>query len=185
VSTPDRREPHYTNDGSGRIYGVEVSAEAHTQSNGMFYLAYTLSRSERKDGPGQPYHIFEHDQTHILSLVASQPLGHGWEIGARFRLISGNPTTPVTGSIYDARSGVYVPSYGPVNSERNPLFHQLDLRVEKVWKLSPVTLAAYLDVLNVYNAQPRDGLRYSYDYSKSEAVGGMPLFPSLGLRGEL
>jgi len=185
VATPDRRSPGYENTGVGRIYGLETSFQARSAENALFYFAYTLSRSERKDRPGQDYRLFDRDQTHILSLVGSYPLGKGWEVGARFRLVSGNPTTPVVGSTYDARSGVYLPAYGAVNSERNPVFHQLDLRVEKVWKLSPVTLAAYLDVLNVYNAQPREGYRYSYDYTKREAVGGMPLFPSLGLRGEL
>ena len=91
----------------------------------------------------------------------------------------------VTGSVYDARAGVYVPRYGRLNSERDPLFHQLDVRVEKVWRPGPFLIAAYLDVQNVYNQQNREGVRYSYDYRESEEITGLPFFPNLGLRGEL
>ena len=71
------------------------------------------------------------------------------------------------------------------NSRRDPLFNQLDARVEKEWKLGPVKLATYLDVQNVYAAENPEGYRYSFDYSKREAVSGLALFPNLGLRGEL
>jgi hypothetical protein len=75
--------------------------------------------------------------------------------------------------------------YGAVNSTRNPAFHQLDLRLEKSWRIGVGSLATYLEVINAYNAENREGTSYSYDYSQSEAVGGLPIFPNLGLRGEL
>jgi TonB family protein len=184
VSTENGEDPKLENDGGGRIYGGELSAEAHWTKNGAAYLAYTLSRSERNEHGGA-YRLFDNDQTHILSLVGSQGLGKGWEVGARLRLVSGNPTTPITGATFDARSGVYVPQYGAVGSERNSMFQQLDLRVEKQFSAGPLKLAVYLDVQNVYNAKNYEGRRYSFDYSKSEAVSGLPVLPNLGLRGEL
>jgi TonB family protein len=180
----DGSSPHFVNGGSGRIYGAELSAEAHPDERTFGYLAYTLSRSERSDHGG-PYRLFDHDQTHILSAVASRKLGRGWEVGARFRLVSGDPYTPVTGSVFDARTGVYVPTYGPVNSERNALFQELDVRVEKAIKIGSFTLATYLDVQNVYNAKNPVGYTYNYDYSKREVARGLPLFPNFGIRGEL
>jgi hypothetical protein len=184
VGSADGSEPHFVNDGHGRIFGGELAAEARPDDATFAYLAYTLSRSERSDHGG-PYRLFDHDQTHILSLAVSRELGAGWELGTRFRLVSGNPTTPVTGSVFDARTGVYVPTHGPVNSDRNPMFHQLDVRVEKRFKIGAFTLAPYLDVQNAYNATNAAGYTYNYDYSKREAASGLPLFPNLGLRGEL
>ena len=184
VATPTRTAPFYTNDGAGRVYGSELSLKAHWASQGFGYLAYTLSRSERRDIEGG-YRLFDADQTHILSLTSSQGLGAGWEVGLRFRLISGNPMTPITGAIYDARTGLYTPTFGDTNSARNPTFHQLDLRVEKQFDLGQLKLATYVDVQNVYNAKNQEGIRYSYDYKESEVVTGLPLFPSIGLRGEL
>jgi len=184
VGTPGGVEPHFINDGEGRIYGAEISAEYHPGPGTFAYLAYTLSRSERRDGNG-PYRLFDHDEPHVLSLAASQNLGRGWTVGGRFRLISGDPTTQVVGSVFDARSGIYVPKYGPVNGQRDPAFQELDLRLEKKWRIGTGSLSAYLDVLNVYNAKNPQGYRYSFDFSKKEPVSGLGLFPNLGLKGEL
>jgi TonB dependent receptor/TonB-dependent Receptor Plug Domain len=184
IGTENREAPLFVNQGQGRIYGGELSGEAHWTNNGFAYLAYTLSRSERRREGGQ-FRLFDQDQTHVLSLAASQGLGRGWSVGMRFRLVSGNPTTPITGATYDVRTGVYLPVYAATNSRRDPLFNQLDARVEKEWKLGPAKLATYLDVQNVYAAKNPEGYRYSFDYSKREAVSGLALFPNLGLRGEL
>ncbi len=184
VATAGGRPPRFVNAGQGRIVGGELSAEITPQEGTFGYAAYTLSRSERRDLDGR-WRLFDQDQTHILTLAAGHDLGAGWELGARFRLVSGNPTTPVVDSVYDARSGVYVPVYGPVNSERDPMFHQLDVRVEKQFRIGTGSLAVYLDAQNVYNAENQEGVRYSYDYREKEAVSGLPFFPNLGLRGEL
>jgi len=184
VGTPNGVEPHFINDGEGRIYGAELSTEFRPSPNTFGFLAYTLSRSERRDGNGA-YRLFDHDQPHILSLALGQNLGRGWSVGGRFRFVSGDPSTAVVGSVFDARSGLYVPTYGPVNGERDPAFQQLDLRVEKKWTVGTGGLSVYLDVLNVYNAKNPQGYRYSYDFSRKEAVPGMGVFPNLGLKGEL
>jgi TonB family protein len=183
IGTPSREAPYFVNEGSGRIYGAEFSGRARLD-DGFAELAYTISRSERREFEN-PYRLFDQDQTHILVLAAEHGLGGGFRLGARYRLVSGNPTTPVEGSVYDATTGIYVPRYGATNSERAPLFHQLDVRFEKEWQVGPVELAAYIDVQNAYNAENPQGYRYSYDYSEKEAVTGLPIFPNLGLRGEL
>jgi hypothetical protein len=184
IGTENREAPQFLNQGQGRIFGGELSGEAHWRSDGFAYLAYTVSRSERRR-EGGAWRLFDSDQTHVLSLAASQGLGRGWNVGLRFRYVTGNPTTPITGATYDVRTGVYLPTYGATNSRRDTPFHQLDARVEKVWTVGPAKVAAYLDVQNVYVAQNQEGYRYSFDYSKREAVTGVQLFPNLGLRGEL
>ena len=184
VGTPGNVAPHFVNGGSGRIFGAEASLELRPSARTFAYAAYSISRSERRAPEGR-WRLFDHDQTHVLSAVASQDLGAGWSLGGRFRLVSGDPTTPVTGAVYDARVDQYRPTYGAQNSERRPAFHQLDVRVEKEWRLAPLKLAAYVEVLNAYNAKNQEGTRYSYDYSRSEGVSGLPILPNIGLRGEL
>jgi hypothetical protein len=46
-------------------------------------------------------------------------------------------------------------------------------------------LTAYLEVMNVYNQQNQEALRYSFDYQESTSVSGLPFFPNLGVRGAL
>ncbi len=183
VGTPGGAPPFFTNDGEGRIYGAEVSAELNHGSH-FGYLAYTLSRSERRDR-AEAWRLFDYDQTHVLSLVYNYDFGSGWSAGARFRLVTGNPETPVLGGVYDANSDLYRAVYGPINSERASAFHQLDVRGEKEWKFQDWSLTAYLELLNAYNAQNVEGTSYSFDYTKREDATGLPIFPNLGIRGEL
>jgi hypothetical protein len=172
------------NGGIGRIYGLEVLARLNPTGRRFGFVSYTLSRSERNDH-GEGWRLFDYDQTHILTIAGGSRLPRGWELGATFRLVSGNPNTPVTGAVYDANADYYAPVFGAVNSARDPLFHQLNVRVEKAWRFRAWQLAAYLDVQNVYNHRSQEGLQWSYDYARSAPVAGLPVLPSLGVRGEL
>jgi TonB family protein len=171
------------NAGVGRIYGLEVLVRKELTDRLFGWIAYTLSRSERVDRPGYATRLFDFDQTHNLTIVASYQLPRGWQLGARLRLISGNPDTPVLGARYLNATDAYLPIYGATNSARLPLFHQLDVRIDKVWTFDNWNLDLYLDVLNTYNHRSIEGTQYSYDYSQSAYIGGLPFFPSLGLKG--
>jgi hypothetical protein len=72
-----------------------------------------------------------------------------------------------------------------VNSLRNPLFHQLDLRIQKEWLFDKWKLALFLDIRNAYNRQNQEGLIYNFDFSQNTPLLGLPIIPSLGLRGTL
>ncbi len=188
VSETERGEPpFFTNAGIGRIYGMEIGVRYRPQDERWVgQLAYTLSRSERRDRPEAPWRLFDFDQTHVLSAVLEWRPGRGWRLGGAFRYVTGNPYTPIVGAIYDGRSDLYLPLYGDANSARNPAFHRLDLRVEKTWRLGRrARLTLYLDVQNAYNAVNPEGVLYSYDYRASTPVRGLPILPSLGIRGEL
>jgi hypothetical protein len=153
-------------------------------------MAYTLSRSVRQDSPGEEEYLFQYDQTHNLIILGSYRFGRGWEFGARFRLVSGPLETPVAArpslpAIYSADAGTYVPLQGKPFTDRLPVFHQLDLRVDKRWQFRAWALSAYLDVQNVYNHAAAEGYVYSFDYSKRGYQTGVPIIPSIGLRGEL
>jgi TonB family protein len=169
--------------GTGRIYGVEVAGRWQPGGPISGFLSYTLSRSERNDTG--TWRLFDYDQTHILTVSSSVKLGRGWEVGGTFRLVSGNPETPVTGSVYDADIDSYRPLYGATNSTRSSMFHRLDLRVEKQFHVAGHPWAGYLDLQNAYNHANREGTDYSFDYRKESDIPGLPLIPSLGIKGEI
>jgi hypothetical protein len=184
-----------------------------------------LSRSARVNGPGQDEVLANFDQTHILTILGSYKLGWGIEFGARFRLVSGNLTTPTvcnsdskqarvafdpgldkngmpTGtphfttlpvcdpnrinSIYHAPSGAYTQiPFGGQASERLPMFHQLDLRLRREWQRKWFKFSIYLDVQNVYNNANTEAIQYNFNYTSRQYVSGIPILPSVGLRGEM
>ncbi len=175
------------NVGEGRAFGIETLHRYKPDDRFFGFLAYTLSRSVRKDGPDEPERLFNFDQTHILTTVGSYRLGKGWEIGGRFRYVSGSLNTPNGYGFYDATVGAYIPLADyPPTAHRNPAFHQLDVRVDKTWQLTAdVKMSAYLDILNIYNSANVEGVSYNYNYTLSTNATGIPFLPSIGIRGEL
>lgn len=175
------------NTGEGRTYGLETLVRYKPDSRFFGFLAYTLSKSIRRDGPGEPEHNYFFDQTHILTAIGSYRLGRGWELGVRFRLVSGNMRTPRTYGFFDSSVGADLPVLGyPPASERNPMFHQLDIRIDKSWMLGEgVKLSTYLDLYNAYNQGNVEGVSYNYNSTQSTFATGIPILPSLGMRLEL
>lgn len=183
VSTTDGEPPGLVNDGVGRILGAELWGTLHLERTSAT-LAYTFTSSQRRDR-NEAWRRSDSEQPHVLVATAEQKLGRGWTLGARLRLESGTPVTPVEGSIYDASIGQYRPVFGKPFSERNPMQQQLDLRIAKTWSIGPAKLSAYADVQNLTDAENPEGFSYSFDYTRKEAVSGMPIFPNLGISGEI
>jgi len=171
------------NNGQGTSKGAELLAIFH---GGPWFgwLGYSYSHSERVDLPGTAPRLFDYDQPHSLNVAASWKRGH-WTLGARFQLYSGLPYTPVIGSHFDSDRNLYIPIYGPTNSERAPMHHEVDIRIDYAWKWGPLSLLAFIDVQNVYLNQSIVTYFYSYDYSQRTAFESLPLIPSIGLRGTL
>ncbi len=178
----------YQNIGTGRSYGSELLLRYKPGNGGRFFgwIAYTLSRSERKDSDDAAYYRYDYDQTHILTALGSYKLGRGWQVGGRFRYVTGSPYTPEIGGTLDYDAGTYAPVTSlSRNSKRMPAFHQLDVRVDKTWQFRSWALTAYFDVQNAYNHQNTESIGYNFDYSQTTATHGLPLLPIIGVRGEL
>jgi TonB family protein len=175
----------YANTGSGRIYDSEVLLRYKPDAKFFGWIAYTLSRSERRADDSESFHLFEYDQTHILTALGSYRIGSGWEVGARWRYVTGSPYTPVASAIYDADAGAYSPVNATPFSGRDEAFHRLDVRVDKTWTFQHWKLGAYLDVQNAYSRSNAEGRSYNFNYARSTAVAGLPILPVIGIRGEL
>ncbi len=202
----------WNNDGRGRAFGLEILLRHLARADSSFYgwIAYTLSRAERQDrrldttlavqqANGQTIEVTNSrraqtylvpwDQTHILTVVGQWILPWwGLEAGFRFRLVSGNPYTPLQkGQVYyDADSDTYRVDLSdvPRNSGRLPFFDQLDVRVDKNFIFNTWKLTAYLELLNAYNASNAESYQYDYRYRQQVPVSFLPIVPVLGVKGE-
>jgi hypothetical protein len=105
-------------------------------------------------------------------------------LGARLRAVSGNPTTPCVSGLYSAFENAYLCVNGPFQSVRAAPFYQLDLRVEKRWRVSEQAgITAYLEVINATARENKDSTVYSFDYSQHGYVSSnLPLLPNVGAR---
>lgn len=168
---------------TGLDYGGELLLRRRISRRLYGWVAYTLMRSQRRSADGAIPGDF--DQPHNLVALLSYRLPRGWRIGGRFRVTSGNPYRPVVGVAELDEQGSAnrsTPIFGPINSERFPVFHQLDVRVDKRWVLSRASITGYLDVQNVYNRQNVEAWIYQHDFRGRIGALGLPIFPSLGMR---
>jgi hypothetical protein len=171
------------NRGRGYTTGAEVLG---TYRGGPWFawLSYSYTVSRRVDHPGAEERKFDFDQPHSMNAAVSWKHGK-WTLGGRWQLYSGLPYTPPIGSVFDSDRNIYVPIYGQSNTERAPMHHQLDLRIDRDWKWGPVQMTGYLDVQNVYMNTSVVTYFYSYDYTQRTAFESIPIIPSIGLRGVL
>lgn len=168
--------------GQGRSFGSQFLLRRDRTGRLFGWVAYTLLRSERKDGPNSNWRLFDFDQTHVLTALAAYDLGKGFDVGVRGRAATGFPRTPVVGQFYDARNDRFEPILGPLNSDRIPAFFQADIRVAKTFKFSGSELETYLDVQNVTNRENPEEIAYSADFKQRRYITGLPLLPVVGAR---
>ena len=170
----------WVSDMQGRGYGLELLVRKNFGGRFYGWLSYTLSRSERLRPP-DTWSLYQQDQTHILNLAWSVLLGGDWQLGARFTLTSGNFYYPVVGSRYDADRDRYEPIYAN-QTDRLPVFHRLDIRIDKRFRFNEWILEIFLDIQNIYNAPNPEVQRYSYDFRVRTDGPGLPILPTLGIK---
>ncbi len=174
VADPDTQ---YRNGASGTARGLELLVKLDPGGRWSGFASVSLARAERRNDVTGERFAFDFDQPLIANLVGQYRLTERWQFGAKWSVHSGSPYTPIvgTGTYPDGRVR---PLYGPINSERLPPYHRLDLRVDA--RFTPA-FTAYFELINAYNRKNVAGYRYSADYSSREEVYQLPLLPSVGV----
>ena len=124
------------------------------------------------------------DQTHILTVLGTYKLPRGFQVGARYRYVTGNPTTPIvvlyfnsTGSLRAAQRGAVQHALAALQPAGPARGQGVDLR-----------LLALLDVPRraerVERLQPGGDRLQLYNFTIGTPISGSPLLPILGLRGD-
>ncbi len=114
--------------GSALSMGVEwLSKYESNQLSG--WVAYTLSRSERKSkwiNQGKTY-LSPYDHTHDISMVVNYDINPKVQLSGNWIYFTGSPVTLPVGR-FDFQGGV-IPIYSERNAERLPDYHRLDIAV--------------------------------------------------------
>lgn len=184
----DGRLLRLSNEGRGETVGMELLVRREL-ARGLFgWVAWTWSRSLRRDDPTDPsypsWRPFVLDQTHVVAVVLSYRLKSEWIVGTRVRAVSGNPYTPAVGAVLDADTGRYRCLPGAPLSRRLPGFFQADARLDKRYVFDRWMLSLYLDVQNVTNRENAEFQFHNYDCTTDVAVPSIPILPAVGLRAE-
>ncbi len=174
-----------TQDGSGKVDGVQVTARLIHWHGLSGWLSYNLSRSTRQDTTDGTDRFFDHDQTNGLIAVAGWEHG-AWTLGGRVRYATGEPRTPVIGALFDSVSGRYEPIVGAQNSVRLPAYFAADVRGERRFRFGDggVKGAVYLEIQNLTNRANAEEIIYNADFTQKGYLTSLPLLAIAGLRLE-
>lgn len=148
--------------GEGRAYGFELSWRHRDLWNTVVNASYTFVRSqlactdnELNRIPGR-WWSSAWDVRNIVTISAIHNLGRHWTIGAKWQFSGGLPFTPYDEEksslieAWDERHRPYADN-SKYNSGRNPAYHQLDIRVDKIWYFSSWRIGFYVDIQNIYD----------------------------------
>ena len=183
MRNPDANPPlarALVQDGVGRAYGAQFLLRFTPHPAFSGWLAYTLSRSERRHEGDASYRLLDEDQTHLLTAVGNA-IFHGFVLGMRFRLATGMPRTPVLGSYLDTTTGQYQPVFGQQSSIRLPVFYALDVRIERQFHRRAVDIVPYLEVLNLTNHPNIEEFAYDEQFASRSNITGLPILAVAGL----
>ena len=140
---------------TGLAYGAEFLVQKRSR-NGLYgILSYTLAWSQFADKNSNLV-ASAWDSRHTLSVVVGKKLKKNWEIGGKWRFVTGRPYTPndeitsMNVANWNVR-GVAIPDYNRLNTLRLGNFNQFDLRIDKVWYKKKWSLNLYLDIQNFFN----------------------------------
>jgi hypothetical protein len=166
---------------TGRAYGVEAFVQKRLSAipvYGILSLSLSKTTFTSLDGVARPGSF---DARLLGNLLLGWRPGPSWELSGKIRVASGLPTTPFVTVGPLAGS----PDFTQYNQgARLPLFHALDLRIDKRWSFRRVQLVTYIDVQNVYGRQ--NVSRYSWDARTGavETDDSLGVLPSIGVNVE-
>jgi outer membrane cobalamin receptor len=156
--------------GRGRTYGTELQFQQKLTNNFYGIFSYTYFYSEFTGFDRNVFLPSVWDSRHLISLVGGYKLKRNWEVSARYRFAGGTPFVPTD---LERTLEVYpdiVLDYPRLGEEKLGIFSQLDVRVDKKWNFSKLSLDVFFEVQNILaqnNPQPPE---YGLNREESGAI---------------
>jgi hypothetical protein len=177
-----------------RAVGVELLLSGRAWSVVDWSGSYTWAKSDLElNGRWVPRTL---DQRHTVNLFGALNVSDRWQISASWQLHTGWPFThqQLDATVIPNSNGgparlQVTRRFGPINAERLPTYHRLDLRATRTFSIGDGGLEVYLDVFNAYDRMNLRGYEYGlrrngnvFTTSRSAGEGQFPLLPTLGAR---
>jgi hypothetical protein len=168
-------------EGKGYSRGVELFIQKKLSDIPLYGL-FSLTLSETKfTSLDEVERTGSYDSPFIFNFALGYRINQEWEIAGKFRASTGLPTTPyqTTGQFIGQLDFT---QYN--EGDRLPMFHQLDLRIDKKWNFSGMALTTYIDVQNVYSRKNISQIRWNPRTQQAEYGTSIGILPSIGVNWE-
>lgn len=183
----DRTTHTARNIGEGSARGVDLMLARRMSASWSASATYSYSRARRDDKLGEGNYAADWDRPHALGMVGTWQPGDRWTLSAKWKYASGRPTDAfiVHGDVLgDAGPARFSKELTRTNAERLPAYHSLSLRADYQRRFGPLSLVAYLDVLNVYGRKNANGYEWDERRGVNIIEGLDEALPTIGLRFE-
>jgi hypothetical protein len=138
------------------------------------WASYAWSDVMRSAGHG--FYDADFSQPHVGNLALQWQSPKGLTLGARWRMASGIPYTPIASRSYDSSTGRWIPVFGATNSERLSPYRRVDLRAEQAWPAGWGQWRVFLECFNAWDVPNVTSVTYEDDYSGLKLVRQFPRF---------
>jgi outer membrane receptor for ferrienterochelin and colicin len=183
----DRTTGAARNIGEGSATGVDLMLAKRMSRGWSASATYSYSHARRDDKLGAGEYASDWDRPHAFGMVGTWQPTDRWTFSAKWKYASGRPTDAFV--VYSDVLGGTEPErfskeLGRTNAERMPPYHSLSLRADYQRRFGPLSLVAYLDILNVYGR--KNGNAYEWDERRGVNIieGLDEMLPTIGLRFE-
>lgn len=166
----DRRNFLYESEGEGNVKGVDVFFKTKIDNKFTGWVSYAFTDSKRKQYDAVSLVPANFDITHNMSIVGSYNATDELVLGLAYKVSTGKPYTPVTGSEFDAVQNAYRPLYASKNSGRFPTYMTLDMNAQYIFSLFGRFAVGVVAVNNIFNRKNLYGYTYNFDYSERKEI---------------
>lgn len=161
----------------GRSIGAELFVQKQLSDIPLFGLASVSVARTTFDGADGVARPGSFDTRAIGNAVLGWRPNPRWELSGKFRIATGLPTTPFVTTGPNAGQQDFAQWN---EGERLPLFHALDVRVDRRWSLRRVQLVGYFDIQNLYGRENVSGLQWDQRTQTVLQNSSIGLLPSIG-----
>ena len=135
--------------GKGRSYGLEFQYQQKLLNNFYSIFSYTYFFSEFTGFDTATYTPSVWDSRHLISFVGGYKLKKNWEISSRYRFAGQTPYIPTNLEATLISYPEIILDYTRLGEEKLETFSQLDIRVDKKWNYSQLSLNIFIEVQNI------------------------------------
>ena len=153
--------------GAGRTYGAEFLYQQKLYKNVYLIAAYTLYRSEFTGLDREVYLPSVWDSRHLVSLTGGYRAPHNWEFSGRFRFAGPSPFASVDTQASLQTYPVLTLDYTGLQRNRLASFQQLDIRIDKKWNFTRLSLNLFLEIQNALAAAAPAPPEYGLDRTEA------------------
>ena len=194
----------FINAGAGKSRGFEFFLQKKLVKRFSTIFSYAFSESESLDPRFNSYYPSDYDYRHVLNFLTGYKYpfrNYDWyrgmsdniwfkifawlpflpademELSIKFRYMGGRPFTP---PIYRAEIQEWiVEEQQQLNTQRYPIYHRLDVRIDRRFIFDRWNMVIFFDLVNIYN---RDNI-WSYQYNDDGTIENILHYKTLPVGG--